>query len=183
MDVRRTNLRWLVGVLLAATALPSFGTGMVTCKEIGAVSTGIGWRARGRFSNDDYGFSVRVPTGVTAWSGVAKEAPFHGFGFRLNSSSRSCIDLELGWRVDSDEPPSLPSGMTPIPMAGATAGVAEIRGQIHETPFLNRIVYFTSKQGDGFVDGRITLVVPTRDEKRARAIFDAFVRSLTFSRD
>lgn len=181
--MRRTNLCRLATLLLAVVSWPSLGEGMATCKDIGAVSTGIGWPARGRFSNDDYGFSVRVPAGVTAWSGVAKGAPFHGFGFGLGRDRHSCIDLELGWRVDSDEPPSLPSGMTPIPMAGATAGVAEIRGQIHGTPYLNRTVYFTSKRGDGFVDGHVTLVVPIRDEKRARAIFDAFVRSLVFSQD
>lgn len=178
--MRRTNLRWLVTLLLAVTSWPSFGEGMVTCKEIGAVSTGIGWPARGRFSNDDYGFSVRVPTGVTAWSGVAKAAPFHGFGFRLDREGHSCIDLELEWRVDRDEPPPLPSDMTPAPMAGATAGVAEIRGKINGTSYLNRTVYFTYKRGDGFVDGQVTLIVPTPDEKRTRAIFDAFVRSLRF---
>jgi hypothetical protein len=83
--------------------------------------------------------------------------------------------------VDRDEPPSLPSGVTPVSMIGATAGVAEIRGQIQGTPYLNRTVYFTSKRGDGFVDGQVTLIVPTSDEKRARVIFDAFVRSLRFS--
>jgi hypothetical protein len=97
MDVRRTNLRWLTSILLAATALPSSGRGLATCKDIGAVSTGIGWSGRGKFSNDDYGF--------------------------------------------------------------------------------------TSKRGGSFVDGQVTLIVPTSEEKRARAIFDAFVHSLSFSRN
>jgi len=66
------------------------------------VSTGIGWPARGWFANDDYGFSVRVPTGVIAWSGVAKAAPFHGFGFSLDKTRQSCINLHLEWRVDRE---------------------------------------------------------------------------------
>jgi len=167
-------------IVLAAASSPSFGEGLVTCKDLGAVSTGIGWPARGKFSNDDYGFSVRVPRNVTAWSGAAKAAPFHGFGFSLDKTRRSCIDFYLEWRVDRDEPPSLPNELMPVPMVGATASVGEIRGEIDGKPYLNRVVYFARKHGEGFVDGRISLIVATQDEKGAREIFDAFVRSLTF---
>jgi len=174
-------LRWLVTLLLAVTSWPSFGEGMVTCKEIGAVSTGIGWPARGDFSNDDYGFSVRVPRNVTAWSGAAKAAPFHGFGFSLDKTRQSCINLYLEWRVDRDELPPLPPGLAKVPMDGATAGVAETHGEINGKPYLNRVVYFTSKQKNEFVDGQISLIIPVGDEKRARVMFDEFVRSLRFS--
>ena len=50
----------------------------------------------------------------------------------------------------------------------------------HGKPYLNRVVYFTRKRGEAIVDGRIILIATTQDEKRAREIFDAFVRSLTF---
>lgn len=172
---------WLAAfIVLVSTSSSSFGEGLVTCKDLGAVSTGIGWPARGKFSNDDYGFSVRIPRNVTAWSGVAKAAPFHGFGFSLDKTRHSCIDFYLEWRMDRDEPPSLPTGLTPISMMGAMASVGETRGEIQGKPFLNRVVYFTRKHGEGLVDGRISLIVATQDEKRAREIFDAFVRSLTF---
>lgn len=153
----------------------------MTCKEVGAVSTGIGWPARGDFSNDDYGFSVRVPRNVTAWKGAAKAAPFHGFGFSLNKARQSCISLYLEWRVDRNEAPPLPAGLVAVPMDGATAGVEETRGEINGKPYSNRIVYFTSKQKNEFVDGQLTLIVPVGDEKRARVMFDEFVRSLRFS--
>jgi hypothetical protein len=82
--------------------------------------------------------------------------------------------------MDRNEPPSLPTGLMPLPMMGATAGVGEARGEIHGKPYLNRVVYFTRKRGEAFIDGRISLIVATQDEKRAHKIFDAFVRSLTF---
>ena len=50
----------------------------------------------------------------------------------------------------------------------------------HGKPYLNRVVYFTRERGEAIVDSRIRLIVTTQDEKRARKIFDAFVRSLTF---
>jgi hypothetical protein len=178
--VKRTQSFLLIGLLLFLVSWPSFGKGLMTCKELGAVSQDTGWSAHGRFSNDDYGFSVHIPDGFTAWSGAAKEAPFHGIGFSLDRVSRSCINLYLGWRVDADEAPPLPSALTSISMAGATAGVAETRGKVHGTPYLNRTVYFTSKRGEGLVDGRVTLVVPARDERPARELFDAFVGSLRF---
>lgn len=179
----QTQLRSAALILLVAASYPSIGEDLVTCKEIGAVSTGIGWPAHGDFSNDDYGFSIHVPSHVTAWSGAAKEAPFHGFGFKIDKMGQSCIDLYLEWRVDRDEPPSLPIGLVNIPIRGATAGVANARGEMNGKPYLNRVVYFTSKQKIEFVDGRISLIVPVGDEKRARAIFDAFVRSLRFFQD
>jgi len=68
----------------------------------------------------------------------------------------------------------------PIPMVGAAASVGETRGDIHGTPYLNRVVYFTRKHGEGIDDGCISLIVATQDERRVREIFDASVRSLTF---
>jgi hypothetical protein len=170
----------LIGLLLSIVSWPSFGEAMETCARLGVLTPGAGWPARGLFSNDDYGFSVRIPGGFIAWSGADKDAPFHGFGFRLDRTGQSCINLDMGWRVDIDEPPSLPAGLTPVSMSGATAGVADTRGKIHDGRYLNRTVYFTSKRGEAFVDGRVTLVVPASEEKQARPVFDAFVRSLTF---
>ena len=178
--MKRTKSFIWIGLLLSVVSWPSFGESMVTCEALGVVSPGTGWAAHGTFSNDDYGFSVRIPEGFTAWSGAPKGAPFHGFSFSLDSASHSCIDLDIGWRVDRDEPPSLPSRLTPIPVAGATASVADTHGEVQGVPYLNRTVYFTSKRGEGLVDGRIILIVPATDEKRAREIFDLFVRSLKF---
>ena len=177
----RTHLRCAAAIVFFATSFPSFGESLVTCNDLGAVSTGIGWPARGDFSNDDYGFSVRVPRNVTAWSGAAMAAPFHGFGFSLDKTRQSCINLYLEWRVDRDEPPPLPPGLVAVPMDGATAGVAETHGEINGKPYLNRVIYFTSKQKNEFVDGQISLIIPVGDEKRARVMFDEFVRSLRFS--
>lgn len=149
-----THSRCAAFFLLFVSSFPSFGESLVTCKDIGAVSTGIGWPARGDFYNSDYGFSVHVPSHVTAWSGAAKDAPFHGFGFSLNETRQSCINLYLEWRVDRDEMPSRPAGLVDVPMDDASAVVAETRGEINGKPFLNRVVYFTSKQKNEFVDGQ-----------------------------
>lgn len=48
---------------------------VVDCRHATMAKPGVGDQYKGAVSNEDYAFSLRIPTGLTAWSGVAREAP------------------------------------------------------------------------------------------------------------
>lgn len=78
--------RFCVGLLLFFPALA------------GGIQAPTGMRIVGRYTNVDYGYSVRIPDSLTAFRSTPP-APNHGFGMDLSESPRSYLWVDASYDV------------------------------------------------------------------------------------
>lgn len=151
------------------------------CKHASYARPGVGHAYKGAISNEDYEFSARVPSGLTAWDGVDKSAPFHGFMIFLESNEQSCILFEIHLRIDeSDTVPPLKS--PPILLGKAEGFQTSSVGMIDGVRVSNVTTSFSFKRPGRIDDGIILLVAPESQMRRALPIYDEFLHSVSFGR-
>lgn len=155
---------------------------VVDCAQATKTRPHVGVAYTGRVTNEDFGLSLRVPSGLTAWGGVAPDAPFHGFTFFLDSATNSCIVVEVHLRVDEEDTPSRPPGSPRLQFGGAEGWQITERGTVHGVSITNVRTEFTFTRPSRTDDGEILLVSPTLKLSGAKRIYDDFLRSLSFSR-
>ena len=137
----------------------------------------IGRSFTGHVVNEDYAFAVTVPNQLTAWDGASGDAPFHGFVLFLDPQLRACIVFETHIRVDGESAPKRPLAAPQIRLGEAQAWQElSTDGQL-----VNVRTTFSFRQNDQIDDGEILLITPESNRSRAQGIYDAFVRSLSFS--
>jgi len=155
---------------------------VVSCAQATKTRPQIGNAFRGSVSNDDYAFSARIPSGLTGWGGVYKDAPFHGFTIFLDSNMEACIVFEVYLRVDGDDSARPPSVATSIQL-GKAQGWEWIReGGTANSRWTNIHLLFSFRQPNQMDDGEVLLITPTSRFKETKAAYDAFVRSIKFGR-
>ncbi|WP_419805884.1 hypothetical protein [Terriglobus sp.] len=155
------------------------GTGhspLQLCGEATRTQPGIGTAYHGMVQNDTYALSALVPPGLTAWSGVATEAPFHGFTMFLGPES--CVIFQIQLRVEDDPAPNL---------RGATKrldGVRMIESRRvalrKGARFLTRETVFSHAQPHEIDDGSVLLITPESRRAASERAYEQFVRSLNF---
>jgi hypothetical protein len=155
---------------------------VVDCRHATMTKPGVGNKYKGTVSNDDYAFSVRVPTGLTGWSGVAREAPFHGFTMFLGSRLSACIVFEIHVRVDESDKPAPPVSAVPMSLGDASAWQSMSQSESPAGGTTNIRTLFAFERADQVDDGEILQVAPTSTLPIAKAAYDAFIRSLSFHR-
>jgi hypothetical protein len=147
------------------------------CDQATTVRPGMGRSFTGLLENSDYAFAVSIPNQMTAWDGVWRDAPFHGFVLFLDPQLQACIVFEVHVRVDDEDAP------TPSPSSVQMRLGEALAWQDHNSD--GRLVSirttFSFHQADQIDDGEILLITPGSQRERARGIYDAFVRSLTFA--
>lgn len=170
-----------------------------TCDTIVVSSPrGYGISYKGTIRNDDYRFTVIIPTGFTGW-GAGAGAPFHGFIIYLDDdNTESCIDFDVAIRVILPEDRALNRGRsaksstqiseTKVRVNGKTGIETVSRGLSHGTSIDN--VYATFKIPDSFIaEGRpvrdtigvaVGLLTPTKDREKTEPIFRQFLSQLKF---
>jgi hypothetical protein len=147
------------------------------CDQTTNARPGMGRSFTGHVVNEDYAFAVTVPNQLTAWDGASDKAPFHGFVLFLDPQMRACIVFEIHIRVDDGDAPRRPRAATQIRLGDAWAWQElSTGGQL-----VNVRTTFSFRQNDQIDDGEILLITPESNRLRAQGIYDAFVRSLSFS--
>lgn len=152
----------------------------LSCSQATMAKAGVGVAYSGDVSIDDYKFRARIPDGLTGWSGVASDAPFHGFTISLDSSMRSCIVFEVHLRIDEDEVPLRPPTAKVLSLGNARAWQRSIVNRNHAKGIINITTYFSSKQEGQTNDGKILLVSRPEELQKTKSIYDAFVKSVAF---
>jgi hypothetical protein len=150
-----------------------------SCAQVTLTKPGIGDPYKGTVRNSDYNFTAILPSHMTAWSGVAGEAPFHGFTLFLDAAGDSCIVFEVHIRVDEDAV-KLPAGAKRLAIGKAIGWQEKVWGLINGSRFLNATTTFSFVQSDQIDDGEITLVAPESHSETAMKTYDEFVRNLHF---
>lgn len=173
-----TLLGW--GTAGQTQATPSPASRVLQCTEATKSKSGDGQAYRGTVTNEDYGFSAKIPEGLTAWGGVALEAPFHGFTIFLNSQGSACILFEVHIRVDQEDILHRPASATPIRLGKATAWQSVLSGHVATGGLTNVRTSFSFKQLDQVDDGEVLLIAPTSELTGAKRVYDAFIQSLRF---
>ena len=172
----------LLAVWMGASAQIASGATppVATCDSITLVRPGIGVSYTGTVRNDDYRLKIVVPSGLTGWGGVAREAPFHGFAIFLHTP-HSCMGLDVHWRVDPGD--RLPGRQR----AGKAAAVGNgrgweetTRGVANGSALTNVTITFAVPQGGGVYDGSVWLVTPTEDLEKNVLTFRDFVSQIRF---
>lgn len=130
--------------------------------------------------NSDYNFVALLPSGLTAWSGVADVAPFHGFTIFLDSTKKSCIDFEVHIRVDESTEPKRPQGAKRVSLGKAIGWESMSTGLIDGTRFENITITFSFVQPDQVDDGDIILVTPKSQAEASMKIYNEFIHHLAF---
>jgi hypothetical protein len=153
---------------------------ITSCAEYRGTETGPSYH--GRLDNDDYGFSVDVPSGMTGWSGVADSAPFHGFAIFLDAKHENCILFEIHIRVEGVGMDAVrkPSKSKLIALGKVNGWQTIASGYVHGRRLLNIGTNFTCKRTDQMDDGSILLVTTPAKEGEAIPIYNALLGSLTF---
>ncbi|HTW46595.1 MAG TPA: hypothetical protein VMD92_01530 [Acidobacteriaceae bacterium] len=152
------------------------------CLDIVLTHPGIGPPYRGLVRNEDYDFSVNVPTGFTGWGGVAQSAPFHGFTIFLDSQGQSCIDFEIHIRVNEDDTAESSDGAMPVLLGKARGWQVTNSGRVHNLQLVNVVTKFTFRQRSQIDDGEVVLVTPERSAQRAKVLYESFLQSLKLDR-
>ena len=158
------------------------GWNVIDCGQATAVQPEVGNAFRGVVANEDYGLSARIPSGLTGWGGVAKDAPFHGFTIFLDSQKKACIDFQIHIRVDDDDAPKRSLHATSMRLGKARAWQSIREGRVADESVTNIRTSFSFKQPNQVDDGEVLLIVPTSRLPEAKRTYDAFIRSLKFSR-
>jgi len=151
--------------------------GVQRCDQATNARPGLGRSFTGRVANDDYAFTVNIPSKLIAWDGVAEEATFHGFVLFLDSRLQACIVFDIQIRVDDKSMPDRASSATQMRL-----GEAKARQSIRTDGRLANVsTTFSFEQTDEIDDGEVLLIASESERPWAQGIYDTFVRSLTFS--
>jgi hypothetical protein len=150
------------------------------CRDVVMTRPGMGPAYSGTVENSDYDFSARLPSGLTAWGGVAESAPFHGFTIFLGPKVESCIVFEVHIRVDeSDRFAPLP-GAKSVPLGKAQGWQTTNTGLAGGVRLTNVQTVFSFRQPDEMDDGSILLITPDSSAGEALKTYRLFLRNLVF---
>jgi len=138
----------------------------------------IGVQYRGYVKNEDYSFSARIPSGLTAWGGVANDAPFHGFTIFLDPSMKSCIVFEVHLRVDQSDAPEHQPAAKALQLGGARAWQTTEEGPAHGLALTNVRTVFSLKRPSQTDDGEILLIAPSSELREAKRKYETFLHSV-----
>lgn len=167
----------------ASSAFGSEGVSVKSCAGFVNGSAGSGVAYRHHILNDDYHMSIVAPKGETGWSGVADDAPFHGFAIFPAGARSSCIILFVGWRVDDDKKPVRPPGSTDVKIRGTQAWSEHLEGVVEHQKMVNEIVSFSAPVRTTFADGQVIMVAPADEAPKVRKIYQQVLESLSFKKD
>ena len=152
-------------------------TKVYRCDQITYARPGLGRSFTGHVVNDDYRFTATIPRRMTAWDGVADEAPYHGFVLFLDSRLEACIDFEIQIRIDQESAPKQTASATHMQL-----GEAKAWQSIHgDDRWVNVSTLFSFKQAGEIDDGEVLLIAPKSRLPEARSIYDALLHSFRFS--
>jgi len=151
-----------------------------SCNQVTFTKPSIGDPYKGTVRNSDYDFKAIIPPNLTAWSGVADEAPFHGFTLFLDATERSCIVFEVHIRVDEGTVVVRPIGAKRIVLGKAIGWQKTMSGVSNGVRLINKITTFSFVQADQTDDGEIILVAPVSQAEKSANIYEEFVRNLNF---
>jgi hypothetical protein len=151
-----------------------------SCEKATFAKPGLGRPYKGTVRNSDYDFRASIPPNLTAWSGVADEAPFHGFAVFLDATEQSCILFEVHIRVDENAVVEPPVAAKRLALGKAIGWQKTISGVINGTGFVNTTTTFSFVQADQTDDGEIILVAPLSQAGGLAKIYDEFVHNLDF---
>lgn len=160
----------------------SFEAEAKTCDQMVTTKPGMGHAFVGHFVSEDYRFSVHIPAGSTGWTGVAEDAPFHGFTMFLDEKQQTCIVFDIHVRVDEDEQPHHPSYAKKMHFGTARGWQWSTQGNAAGVPYSNVITTFSYGGSAGAADGEIRLIAPAADLAGTKQKYDEFVRTLSFGR-
>lgn len=152
-------------------------TEVTTCEKATLARPGLGVSYQGFVSNEDYKFAAKIPKGEVAWSGVAENAPFHGFTIFLDSKMSSCINFEIHIRVSGDDASTFPQSTKKIRLGDGLARQWVNSGRGGGSFVTNINTSFSIERSGTIVDGTILLISPTSDLDRTKGIYDKFVRT------
>nr|WP_199038405.1 hypothetical protein [Dyella sp. ASV24] len=153
-----------------------------TCDQMVTTKPGMGHAFVGHVASEDYRFSVQIPAGSTGWTGVAEDAPFHGFTMFLDEKQQNCIVFDIHVRVDEDERPHHPSYARQMHFGTARGWQWATHGKAAGVPYSNVITTFSYEGSAGSADGEMRLIAPTADLAQTKQKYDKFVRTLSFGR-
>jgi hypothetical protein len=151
-----------------------------SCKEIILTEPDAGESYKGSFRNSDYRFTAVIPQHLTAWRGVADEAPFHGFTIFPDGTKQTCIDFDVHIRAGEDTVVQRPAAAKRIALGKAIGWQTRVSGVINGSRMVNITTAFSFIQADQTDDGTIILVAPESRSEFAMKIYDEFVRNLKF---
>lgn len=147
-----------------------------TCGEATLTRPGVGTAYRWMVRNDTYAFSAVIPAGLTGWSGVAPEAPFHGFTVFLGPES--CVIFQIQLRVDDGPPADLRGAVR------RRDGVRMIErrnaGLRNGVRFVATKTMFSHARAQEVDDGSVVLITPESRRVADERVYRQFVRSLKF---
>jgi hypothetical protein len=176
-------------IAIVILALPAeTSAAVLTCQNMVIPMEG-GAEYRGMVRNEDYRFSVSIPSGKVGW-GVRSPAPFHGFTVFLDGSSEyrkgdSCIDLGVGVRVVLPEDESEKAGAhvagKPVTIGNRT-GVEVINKEVlGNREFWVVTVYVDLPRSSGESDYvSVTFISPAAKYAVNRKTFNKFLSGITF---
>jgi hypothetical protein len=162
---------------------PAYGaTAQVqVCDSITKAQPGTGVAYKGTVRNSDYGLTVQIPAGQTAW-GAAPEAPFHGFVIFLSDKPKSCILFEMHLRVDTKDKSPVASEKR-VRLGNRDGWEEQTKGVIDGIGWSNVTVRFSMhhvRSANEVDDGSIILVTPTQDLSKNVAVFQEFMSHIRF---
>jgi len=153
---------------------------VIGCDQQTYTQPGVGYAFRGYVADEGYAFSVRIPDKLTGWGGVAPGAPFHGFTIFLDAQRRACIYFEVHIRVDEEDAPRSAANSMVIHLGRAEGWQTIRRGIVGKVSITNVTTIFSFRRPNRTDDGKVLLITPTANLRRAKARYDEFIRSLKF---
>jgi hypothetical protein len=184
-------LRPLAGLSVAvAMATPSANASNapLSCQNI-VLPMEDGAQYRGQVKNYEYRFSAVIPGNKIGW-GVREPAPFHGFIIFLDGRGQyregdSCIDLQVGVRVDLPEDDSEKQVGRTIEKSvtiGNKKGLEIVEKYIvGGRPFFASTIRVDRVTGSGGSDYlAVTLITPSDEHAANRKIFNRFLAGIKF---
>ncbi len=167
----------LTGALTAASqSANSQARASLSCDRATMTKPQVGVAYSGDITIDDYKLHVRIPEGLTGWSGVAADAPFHGFTIFLDPSMRNCIVFEVHLRIDEDEVPVRPHVAKLLLLGNVTAW--QVSSNNRAKGPINITTYFSFRQDSQIDDGKIILISRPDELQRTRSIYETFLKSV-----
>ena len=155
---------------------------VMECRQATKAQPHVGVAYTGHVKNQDYDFSVRIPPGLTAWGGVARDAPFHGFTVFLGPTTRSCIVFEIHIRVDEEDAVLPASGAARLQLGKAQGWQTTEQAMVHGVSMTSVKTTLAFSRPGGTVDGEILLISPTSMLHETKGTYDGLLHSLSFGR-
>ncbi len=175
-------INFLCAVSVQARSVSEQHPAAISCEQITLAKPGVGSAYQGTIKNEDYGFSAEVPAGLTGWSGVDQNAPFHGFTIFLNSQANACINFELHMRLDENDALKPLRSAKSLHLGDAQAWQSARSEKIKKVGMTNISTLFSFKRGKQIFDGNVILISPVSQLEGARRIYDKFIAKLVFSK-